>query len=60
MPDRAGEETTSNRVPEYRQCLDLIAGIDRSPALIELPELNDDWPIKTCAGTRLRNTGMFS
>ena len=31
-----------------------------NPALIELPELNDDWPISTCAGTRLRSTGTFS
>ena len=31
-----------------------------SPALIELPELNEDWPISTCAGTRLRSTGTFS
>ena len=31
-----------------------------SPALIELPELNDDWPIRTCAGTRFRKTGTFS
>src|SRR6516225_11802041 len=30
------------------------------PALIESPELNDDWPMRTCAGTRLRNTGTFS
>src|ERR1700674_3638915 len=30
------------------------------PALIESPELNDDWPISTCAGTRLRTTGTFS
>src|SRR5262249_15470196 len=30
------------------------------PALIDSPELNDDCPIKTCAGTRLRSTGTFS
>src|ERR1051325_10929793 len=30
------------------------------PALIDSPELNDDCPISTCAGTRLRSTGTFS
>ena len=31
-----------------------------NPALIESPELNEDCPISTCAGTRLRSTGTFS
>src|SRR5262249_15102493 len=30
------------------------------PALIELPKLNEDRPMRTCAGTRLRSTGIFS
>src|SRR6516162_7546096 len=30
------------------------------PALIELPILNEDCPMRTCAGTRLCSTGTFS
>src|SRR5262249_48660317 len=31
-----------------------------SPALIELPELNELLPIRSCAGTRLRSTGALA